>query len=160
MLIRKAGIPAIGFRVSHWLNRNPDALGCRNDIDFSSILKRCVFNDQNCESQLDASRQILYSKKLFGDYIRLVQIIVGYTGWHARNAVSVPQERTLLYVTRYPAFFDTYTQLCDTRTFIPAKVGLCMTTSRGRVLNNLGQELNLANCILAGLGQIDLCEFR
>ena len=61
-----------------------------NDVKFSTSLKKCVYGDKGCTEQLDASRKILYGKDLFNDYMRLVQIIMGYTGWNALSAVSDP----------------------------------------------------------------------
>ena len=115
-----------------------------NDIEFDKLLKRCVFgtNLDRCNQQLSASRDILYSTQMFQDYGRLMDIILAYTGWKQRNAQQDPKRRTLLYVTGYPAFFDDWTEQCDSKSFNPFIGGVKLTKEVRGDFNQMSQELN------------------
>jgi hypothetical protein len=110
-----------------------------NDILFGDILMSCVVYPAGaCDEQLEKARDELYSAHLFNTYQELLETIYQKMTW-----VSRANRRTALYVTAYPAFFDTWTKQCNNARFVNIGVGgVKMTQELRKKFNLLNQELN------------------
>lgn len=109
-----------------------------NDITFSSILLKCIFNlPGNCQNAIDNGRSILYGTDFFNNYYGLIQRILTNMG----VKTGLADAGTRIIQTGYPGFFNEITDQCDTVSF--ALIGDNSLTKAFRAqFNQLGGELN------------------
>lgn len=88
-----------------------------NDVQFSTILKTCVFGLLgNCDDSIGDARTTLYSGVMHTNYVNVINQILTRTAWQQRPAAN---KRTVIYQTGYSQFFDAYTDQCDGTSFVP-----------------------------------------